>query len=59
MAETPDVQAQPASDPENTLYMDLKDGRVVIAMRPDLAPKAVERIKLLTRRHFYDNTPFH
>ncbi len=59
MTETIDAQAQPAADPENTLYMDLTSGRVVIAMRPDLAPKAVERIKLLTRRHFYDNTPFH
>ena len=32
-----DAQA-PALDPENTLYMDLKDGRVVIRLRPDLAP---------------------
>ncbi len=48
-----------AADPENTLYMDLKDGRVVIALRPDLAPKHVERIKKLTREGFYDGTPFH
>jgi peptidylprolyl isomerase len=46
-------------DPENTLYMDLTYGRVVIQMRPDLAPKHVARIKQLVRRHFYDGTPFH
>ena len=39
--------------------MDLKDGRVVIQLLPDLAPKAVARVKELTRRAFYDNTPFH
>ena len=32
-------------DPENTIYMDIKQGRVVIQMFPDLAPLAVERIK--------------
>lgn len=53
-----DAQA-PARDPENTLFMDLKDGRVVIELRPDLAPKHVEQIKTLVRRGFYDNTPFH
>ncbi len=49
----------PAPDPENTLYMDLKDGRVVIRLRPDLAPKHVERVKLLARQGFYNGTPFH
>src|ERR1700710_2793316 len=53
-----DAAAQPA-DLENTLYMDLKDGRVVIRLRPDLAPKHVERVKLLARRGFYDGTVFH
>jgi cyclophilin family peptidyl-prolyl cis-trans isomerase len=53
------AEAQTKSDPENTLYMDLKQGRVVIQMFPDLAPKAVERVKTLTREGFYDNTPFH
>ena len=51
--------AQNKPDPENTLDMDLKQGRVVIEMFPDLAPKAVERIKTLARQGFYDNTPFH
>jgi peptidylprolyl isomerase len=46
-------------DPENTIYMDLKQGRVVIRLRPDLAPKHVERVKTLARQGFYDNTPFH
>jgi peptidylprolyl isomerase len=53
------VRAQAPMDPENTLFMDLKDGRVVIRLRPDLAPKHVERVKLLTRQHFYDGTVFH
>jgi peptidylprolyl isomerase len=53
------AQAQPATDPENTLYLDLKQGRVVIQMFPDIAPKHVERIKTLAREGFYDNTPFH
>ncbi len=46
-------------DPENTLYLDLKDGRVVIEMRPDLAPNHVARIKELTREGFYDGIVFH
>jgi len=50
--------AQP-TDPENTLLMQLKDGTVSILMQPELAPLHVERIKLLTRRGFYNNTPFH
>ena len=46
-------------DPENTLYLDLTHGRVVIALRPDLAPNHVARIKELTREGYYDGTPFH
>jgi len=48
-----------ALDPENTLYLDLKDGRVVIELRPDLAPNHVARIKELTRQGFYDGVVFH
>lgn len=48
-----------AGDLENTLYLDLKDGRVVIEMRPDLAPKHVKRIKELVREGFYDGVVFH
>jgi len=46
-------------DPNNTIYMDLKYGRVVIELFPDLAPKTVQRIKTLADQGFYDNTPFH
>jgi peptidylprolyl isomerase len=46
-------------DKENTLYLDLEAGRVVIAMRPDVAPKHVARIKELARQGFYDGVIFH
>jgi peptidylprolyl isomerase len=60
MTETPEAEAQPAADRENQLRMTLKDnGLVTIQLRPDLAPRHVERIKVLTRRGFYDGTPFH
>jgi cyclophilin family peptidyl-prolyl cis-trans isomerase len=48
-----------ARDPENTLILELKSGPVVIALRPDLAPNHVERIKELTRKGFYDGVVFH
>jgi peptidylprolyl isomerase len=48
-----------AEDLENTIYMDLPKGRVVIALRPDLAPGHVKRIKELVREGFYDGVPFH
>jgi len=51
--------AATAADPENTLFMDLEYGRVVIELRPDLAPGHVARIKELVRQKFYDGTPFH
>src|SRR6202012_2284219 len=53
------VAQQPKPDPQNTLYLDLKDGRVVIELFPDLAPKTVAQIKTLASQGFYDNTPFH
>jgi peptidylprolyl isomerase len=46
-------------DPNNTIYMDLKGGRVVIELLPDIAPQAVARVKELCHKHFYDGTPFH
>jgi len=49
----------PDLDPENTLYMDLENGRVVIALRPDLAPVHVARMKKLTREGFYDRQKFY
>jgi peptidylprolyl isomerase len=48
-----------ATDLENTLYMDVPAGRVVIEMRPDLAPATVAQIKALVRRGFYDGIVFH
>jgi peptidylprolyl isomerase len=48
-----------ARDLENTIYLDLKDGRVVIELRPDLAPNHVARIKELTREGFYDGLKWH
>ena len=48
-----------ATDPENTLVMTLEGGDVVIALRPDLAPGHVERIKELAREGFYDGVVFH
>ena len=53
------------ADLENTLYLDIADakgtakGRVIIALRPDLAPGHVGRIKELAREGFYDNVVFH
>ena len=48
-----------ARDLENTIYLDLKGGRVVIELRPDLAPNHVARIKELTRKGFYDGLKWH
>ena len=53
------VSEAASPDLENEIYMDLKDGRVVIQLFPDLAPKAVARVKELARKGFYDGTPFH
>jgi peptidylprolyl isomerase len=46
-------------DPENTLVIETSQGDVTIALRPDLAPKHVERIKQLAREGFYDGIVFH
>ncbi|WP_414676625.1 peptidylprolyl isomerase [Mesorhizobium sp.] len=48
-----------AADPENTMVITLKDGDVVVALRPDLAPKHVAQIKKLVRAGAYDNVAFH
>ena len=53
------VAAQPASDPQNTLILETKDGPVTIRLRPDLAPKHVAQIKALVKRGFYDGLTFH
>jgi peptidylprolyl isomerase len=49
----------PGVDPQNAILIDTKHGRIVIKLRPDIAPKHAERIKLLVREKFYDNVPFH
>ena len=55
------AQQKPAAgaDPQNTILIDTTKGRIVIKLRPDLAPKHAERIKTLARENFYDNVPFH
>jgi peptidylprolyl isomerase len=54
------ANAAPAGgDASNTLVMELKTGKVTIRLRPDLAPKHVERIKTLTKEGFYNGLSFH
>ena len=59
-AATPADAAASANNPlENILLLDLKDGRVVIQLTPDVAPNHVKRIKELVRQGFYDGVVFH
>jgi peptidylprolyl isomerase len=53
------AQQKPAVDPANTLVIELKTGRVLVALRPDLAPKHVERVKLLAKEGFYNGQKWH
>ena len=46
-------------DPQNTILIDTKHGRIIVKLRNDLAPQHAERIKTLAREKFYDNVPFH
>ena len=46
-------------DPENTLYIDLDYGRVVLELYPEIAPLHVAQIKTLARQSFYDGITFH
>jgi peptidylprolyl isomerase len=52
-------QLPPGVDPQNTIVIDTNQGRVIIKLRTDLAPKHAERIKQLAREKYYDNVPFH
>ena len=52
-------QVNAQTDKENLLYIDLKDGRVVVELLPEKAPQHVERIKKLAREKFYDGIIFH
>jgi len=49
----------PNLDKQNAVVIDTTKGRIVIKLRPDLAPQHVERIKQLARDGYYDNVPFH
>jgi peptidylprolyl isomerase len=54
------AQSLPAGlDPQNTLLIDTKHGRIVVKLRNDIAPQHVARIKQLAREKYYDNVPFH
>jgi len=46
-------------DKQNAIVIDTTKGRIVIKLRPDLAPKHAERLKLLARDGYYNNVPFH
>jgi peptidylprolyl isomerase len=54
------AQPLPANlDKQNAIVIDTTKGRIVIKLRPDLAPQHAERIKQLARDGFYNNVPFH
>jgi peptidylprolyl isomerase len=54
------AQPLPANlDKANAIVIDTTKGRVVIKLRPDLAPEHAERIKTLARDGYYNNVPFH
>ena len=54
------AQPLPAKlDKPNAIVIDTTKGRIVIKLRPDLAPQHAERIKQLARDGFYNNVPFH
>ncbi len=53
------AEEQAMTDTENALIMELKTGKVTILLRPDLAPKHVERVKQLAAEGFYDGLKFH
>ena len=59
LALAPASAQQAKSDPQNTIHLDTKDGRISIRLRPDLAPKHVAQVKALTQRGFYDGIVFH
>src|SRR6202142_2031002 len=54
------AQPLPANlDKQNAIVIDTTQGRIVVKLRADLAPKHAERIKLLAREGYYNNVPFH
>lgn len=57
----PKPKPKPAANPElaHIIYLDTKDGRVTIKMRPDLAPKNVAQVEQLAHEGFYNGLTFH
>jgi peptidylprolyl isomerase len=54
------AQPLPAGlDKQNAIVIDTTKGRIVVKLRPDLAPQHAERIKQLARDGYYNNVPFH
>ena len=54
------AQPLPANlDKQNAIVIDTTKGRIVIKLRPDLAPQHAERVKQLARDGYYNNVPFH
>ena len=51
--------AAPTADPAHEVVLTTKDGKVVIQLRPDLAPKAVKQMETLTKEGFYNGLKFH
>jgi peptidylprolyl isomerase len=49
----------PGANPAHTLVIDTTQGRIVIALRTDLAPHHAARLEQLARDGFYNNVPFH
>ncbi len=58
-AEDGEAVTPSAGSTANLVDMELPAGKVVIRLRPDLAPKSVAQMETLIRQGFYDNTPFH
>lgn len=57
---TEQLQASIPVDPQNVWQLQLSNGQLIrIQLRPDVAPATVERVKALTRQHFYDGLAFH
>ncbi len=53
------TDASPAATKDDLIHLELSHGKVVIQLRPDLAPHAADRFRMLAREGFYDNVPFH
>ena len=60
MSSSSDTSALPAgTDADNALVIETTRGKIVVALRNDIAPGHAERMKLLAREEFYDGVPFH